>query len=199
MEGAELKAWRKEQRAALIAARMALSSAAHKAASQAILGTLEREFPGLVRHRVGFCWPYQREVNPLPFIDRLLAAGGTAAMPVVLGKGLPLEFRPWDRTTRMAKGVYDIPHPDEGEPVVPGALLVPIVGFDAGRYRLGYGGGYFDRTLAAYPVRPIAIAVGFALGRLETIHPQPHDIPMDCVVTEEGVLWGDPSLRERLG
>jgi 5-formyltetrahydrofolate cyclo-ligase len=64
---------------------------------------------------------------------------------------------------------------------------VPLLGFDAAGYRLGQGGGYYDRTLANLPQRPLTIGIGYEFGRLETIHPQPHDIPMDAIVTERGV------------
>ncbi len=67
-------------------------------------------------------------------------------------------------------------------------MLIPLVGFDAQGYRLGYGGGYFDRTLAALSPRPRTIGVGFELGRLATIDPQPHDIPFDIIVTEAGIF-----------
>ena len=68
------------------------------------------------------------------------------------------------------------------------AGLAPLVGFDSCGYRLGYGGGYYDRTLAAATPKPLAIGVGFELSRLDTIHPQPHDVPMDFIVTEELVI-----------
>jgi 5-formyltetrahydrofolate cyclo-ligase len=79
--------------------------------------------------------------------------------------------------------------------VRPTVLLVPLVGFDAQGYRLGYGGGYYDRTLAAMTPRARAIGVGYELGRLETIHPQPHDVPMDAIVTEAGV-FETPARRD---
>ena len=87
----------------------------------------------------------------------------------------------------MTKGVFDLPVPDGTEVVRPEVLLIPPVGFDAQGYRLGYGGGYFDRTLAALSPQPLKIAVGFELSRIATIHPQPHDVPMDFVVTEAGI------------
>jgi 5-formyltetrahydrofolate cyclo-ligase len=74
--------------------------------------------------------------------------------------------------------------PDSGEIVVPDLLVVPLVGFDAQGYRLGYGGGFYDRTIAAMPAKPRTIGVGFELGRLLTIYPEPHDIPLDSVITE---------------
>lgn len=85
---------------------------------------------------------------------------------------------------RMASGIWNIPMPAEGEWLQPEVLLVPLLGFDGSGYRLGYGGGYYDRTLAAMPAKPLAIGIGFELSRLATIHPQPHDVRMDLIVTE---------------
>lgn len=185
---AEINAWRKAQRAALMAARQALDAAAHRAASRAILERLEPDFAGLVSRLVGIYWPIRRELDPLPFVRRLIDAGGAAALPMVVGKGQPLEFRRWSPGTKMAVGVYDIPYPAEGPAVAPDVLLVPLLGFDAAGYRLGYGAGYYDRTIASFAARPRLIGVGFELGRLATIYPQPHDIPMDVVITERGVF-----------
>src|SRR5690606_21931832 len=89
---------------------------------------------------------------------------------------------------KLGRGIWNIPIPAEREPVRPTALLVPVVGFDAAGYRLGYGGGYYDRTLALLEPRPLTIGVGYAGARLDTIHPQPHDIPLDAIVTEAGVV-----------
>ena len=80
--------------------------------------------------------------------------------------------------------MWNIPTPQKRDIVIPHAVLAPLVGFDLECYRLGYGGGYFDRTLAALSPRPLAIGVGFELSRIRTIYPQPFDIPMDVVVTE---------------
>ena len=83
--------------------------------------------------------------------------------------------------------MWGIPIPEKREITLPQAVLAPLVGFDRECYRLGYGGGYFDRTLAALQPRPLAIGVGFELSQLETIHPQDFDIPMDLIVTEAGL------------
>jgi 5,10-methenyltetrahydrofolate synthetase len=80
--------------------------------------------------------------------------------------------------------VWNIPIPEAREVVVPQAVLAPLVGFDRQCYRLGYGGGYFDRTLAALSPRPLAIGVGFEMSQIETIFPQSFDIPMEVIVTE---------------
>ena len=93
----------------------------------------------------------------------------------------------------MRAGVYDIPVPDGTEIVVPDMAVVPMNGFDARGYRLGYGGGFFDRTLAALERKPISIGVGFDLARMPTIHPQPHDVAMDFIVTEAGAYRVEPA------
>ena len=114
--------------------------------------------------------------------------GQTVELPVVVRRAAPMEFRPWRPGIRMVPGIWNIPVPAEGDPVLPDTLLVPLVGFDARGYRLGHGGGYYDRTLATMPRRPRTIGIGFESLRLATIHPQPHDIPMDLIVTEAGAL-----------
>jgi 5-formyltetrahydrofolate cyclo-ligase len=84
----------------------------------------------------------------------------------------------------MVQGTWKIPMPESGEAVFPDLLVVPLVGFDRQGYRLGYGGGFYDRTIAALPERPRTVGVGFELGRLETICPQSHDIPLERIITE---------------
>jgi 5-formyltetrahydrofolate cyclo-ligase len=86
----------------------------------------------------------------------------------------------------MAAGLWDIPYPRDGAAVTPSMLLIPLVGFDAAGHRLGNGGGFYDRTLAMLAPRPIAIGVGYELGRLADIAPASHDQPMDVIVTEAG-------------
>ena len=96
-------------------------------------------------------------------------------------------YRRWRPGDPLIDGVWGIPIPQKREITLPQAVLAPLVGFDRQCYRLGYGGGYFDRTLAALTPRPVAIGVGFELSQLETIHPQDFDIPMDLIVTEAGL------------
>jgi 5-formyltetrahydrofolate cyclo-ligase len=187
----EIAAWRKEQRQILMAARGALGPTRHRAKSRAIAARLEQFLPELRRGIVGIYWPIRREFDPLPFARRLIAAGGEVALPVVIRLGLPLEFRRWNDETKMATGVYDIPYPAAGGGVAPAVLIVPLLGFDDAGYRLGYGAGYYDRTFASFAAKPLALGVGFAVGRVATIYPQPHDIAMDHVMTEEGSLRRD--------
>jgi 5-formyltetrahydrofolate cyclo-ligase len=93
-------------------------------------------------------------------------------------------FRLWSETAEMEEGRYGIPVPRATAEVRPDVVLLPLVGFDGANYRLGYGGGYYDRTLAGLEPRPRTIGLGFELSRLPTVHPQPHDIPLDEIVTE---------------
>ena len=182
----ELAAWRRARRQEITAARQALPAALHREKSRAVERHLDGFFASLAALLVGIYWPIRHEFDPLPFARRLIAAGGAVALPVVVGEEMPLEFRRWSPGARMEKGVYDIPYPAEGPAVAPAALVVPLLGFDEAGYRLGYGAGFYDRTLASYGAKPLAIGVGFELGRLSTIQPQPHDIAMDYILTEAG-------------
>jgi len=185
---AEIRGWRKAERARLIAERMGLCGEARARHNAAITGVLQRLLsPDMI---IGFYWPIRGEYDARKLITALLDRGGRAAMPVILQKGAPLVFRAWHPDVRMENGFWDIPVPADDDRVVPTTLLVPLVGFDDTGYRLGYGGGYYDRTLASLPASPLAIGVGYELAHLRTIYPQPHDIPMSAIVTEGRVQRG---------
>lgn len=187
MDATEVKSWRRTTRAALIERRMAVPPATRRQWAAAIEPALEALIRGSGARTVGFYWPFKAEFDPRATVKRLLASGFRAALPVVVEKKQPMIFRLWTPATEMTNGIWDIPVPKDSETVVPDLLLAPVVGFDAAHYRLGYGGGYFDRTLGSLAPRPIAIGVGFELGRLATIYPQSFDVPMNHVVTEAGV------------
>jgi len=180
--------WRKAQRRRLIAVRLAMGEAERSALSAAIEAALEARLPPGRQPVVAGYWPIRGEFDPLPYLQRVLDAGGRVALPVTLCADAPLAFRLWTPDTQMEAGRWDISHPAEGLPVTPSALLIPLVGFDAAGHRLGYGGGFYDRTLAALSPRPLAIGVGFEAGRLADIAPAAHDQPMDVVVTEAGAF-----------
>ena len=187
MEGAELRAWRRSQRQRLLALRTGLPPAERRLWGQEIearLRALLSERPGII---LGVYWPFQAEFDPRGLIDWLIAAGSAVALPAVVDRKGPLEYRAWQPGETLVDGVWNIPTPEKRDIVIPAAVLAPLVGFDRDRYRLGYGGGYFDRTLAALSPRPLAVGVGFELSRLETIHPQDFDVPMDVIITEVAV------------
>jgi len=186
MEGAELKAWRRSQRERLIALRQALPAAERRDWGNRIeaeLRALLAERPGIL----GVYWPFRAEFDPRPLIDWAVAGGRTVALPVVVDKKGPLEYRTWRPGEPLADGVWNIPVPEKREVVTPTMVLAPLVGFDEACYRLGYGGGYFDRTLGAMAPRALAIGIGFEAQRLETIYPQSFDVPMALIVTEAGI------------
>jgi 5-formyltetrahydrofolate cyclo-ligase len=186
MDPAETKTWRRAERERLIALRMALPSAVRRDAGERIAAAL-REIVAKRPGVLGVYWPFRAEFDPRPLIGDLVASGREVALPVVIDKKGPLEYRAWKPGETLVAGVWDIPIPEKREIVIPSMVLAPLVGFDRACYRLGYGGGYFDRTLAALAPRPLAIGVGFAVQEIQSIYPQPFDIPMDLIVTEAGV------------
>jgi 5,10-methenyltetrahydrofolate synthetase len=184
----ELAAWRKAQRETLLAARQAVPAAVRAAHSVSINAWLDAGLGHLGRDVVlGLCWPFKAEFDTRHFAARLRRSGVQTALPVVRGSGQGLEFRLWSPGTKLERGVYGIPFPSDSATVLPDLLLVPPVGMDAQGFRLGYGGGYFDRTLAAQQLRPLCIAVGFEISRIASIRPQSHDVRMDGLVTERGL------------
>ena len=192
MEWREVNKWRREMRNEILAARLARPLAVRKATRDKIVAHLSREMPWLGRDGFGFYWPFRGELDLRDFAGAATSGGGAMALPVVVTEKQPVEFWEWRPETKMVPGVWSIPVPASRKPIQPPALLIPLLGFDDAGYRLGYGGGYYDRTLAACAEKPLAIGVGYAADRLATIHPQPHDIPMDAIVTEEGVRWISP-------
>lgn len=182
----DLKAWRKAQRAALLARRQAVPLEQHREWTAVMTRRLVGGFPLLGGMTVGLYWPFQGEFDARFAIREFRQRGAVAALPEVVQKAAPLRFREWWPGVPTTPGVYDLPVPDTPV-VVPQALLIPPVGFDQRGYRLGYGGGFFDRTLAAIKPEPLKIGVAFELSRIDTIHPQAYDIPMDFIVTEAGI------------
>jgi 5-formyltetrahydrofolate cyclo-ligase len=144
----EVKAWRRVERARLIAARVATSAGQRRATRERVRAMLA-DVPELRGSTVGFYWPFRGEIDLVGFVRELTTADGRAALPVLVAKGQPLAFWRWEHGMEMRPGIWDIPVPVVAEPVEPECLLVPLVGFDDQGYRLGYGGGFYDRTIAA--------------------------------------------------
>jgi 5-formyltetrahydrofolate cyclo-ligase len=184
MGWAETRAWRGTARSRLIAARIALPAEQRAAWTARLSANLEPVLAG-AEPPISFYWPIRAEPDLRPLMQALDEAGVAVALPVAIRLGEPLSFRRWQRGAEMERGLWEIPVPREGEPVVPRTLIAPLVGYDGENYRLGYGGGFFDRTLAGLGGRAVAIGVGFSLFALETIDPQPHDRPMIRVLTEQ--------------
>lgn len=179
-------AWRRALRRELLAQRATLDAAAHAALSAAIVTRLRAALPR--PQVVAFCWPIKHEPDVRAAVDAWVAEGAKAALPVVVGADQPLAFRAWTAASSLQPDRYGIPTPMDGDWLQPDLILLPLNGFDAAGYRMGYGGGYFDRTLAALVSRPLAVGVGFEINRLPTIRPEPHDQRLDWIVTEQGAF-----------
>ncbi|MGH8762016.1 MAG: 5-formyltetrahydrofolate cyclo-ligase, partial [Nitrosospira sp.] len=171
----------------LMARRELISKEEHRCWSMAITRSLEQGFPSLQKSAVGFCWPHRGEYDPRPAMDYLREHGATLALPEIVSKHEAMHFRKWWREAPMKIGAYAIPIPDNTNPVTVDAVIIPMIGFDRRGFRLGYGGGFFDRTLVAIDPKPLVIGVAFEILRLHSVHPQEHDIPMDFIVTEAGI------------
>lgn len=167
-------------------AREALDDVRHQALNEALCSHLDLLLAELAPQCLAFCWPWRREPDLRAWMERWLQAapGRLAALPVVQEKHAAMHFRQWLPGAPMAMDRYGIPYPDGSAEVRPDVVLVPLNAFDAAGFRLGYGGGYFDRTLAALDA--LAVGVGFELGRVDSVLPQAHDLPMDWIVTEAG-------------
>ncbi|NPT55626.1 5-formyltetrahydrofolate cyclo-ligase [Paraburkholderia elongata] len=179
---------KKALRRTLLEARLqAASEPAHNAA-------LSRRILDALKHygvrSVGFYWPLAGEFDARAAIAIWLAADSQreASLPVVKERGVPLEFHAWAPDTPMKIGHHKIAEPTSGRVVIPDLLFVPCVGFDADGYRLGYGGGYYDRTLATWPgsKKPLTVGIAYEACRTDTLRREAHDMPLDLIVTEAG-------------
>jgi len=180
-----IKQWRQDQRARLLAQRRTIAPADRQRAAQVIGDKLSELVAADGCATIGLFWPIKQEINLLPWSEELARERKVVlCLPVVVQRGEPLEYWRWRSGEPLQRGFWDIPIPATRDVVVPDLMLAPLVGFDRANYRLGYGGGYFDRTLALLPRRPVVAGVGFAFSELATIFPQPHDIPLEVVLTE---------------
>ena len=182
----QLAQQRLEWRKALLSARKSMAAGTRSTADAALDATLRAALSGISGGVLAFYWPIQSEFDARPAVTAWLAQGGQrqAALPVVTAKQQPLKFRAWTPGTVMQAAGFGTSVPSTGEWLVPTVLLIPLVGCDDAGYRLGYGGGFYDRTLAALHPKPRSIGIGYASGRLATIHPQAYDLKLDAVLTD---------------
>lgn len=134
-------------------------------------------------------WPVRDEVDVLPLLGKLGERGCKVALPCVSGRGVPLVFRLWRPEDRLRQGAFGIMEPADAPPVVPDVVLVPVVAFDAGCNRLGYGAGFYDRTLAAIRAegKVLAAGIGCEAQKFDSVPAEGHDVAMDMIVTEKAV------------
>lgn len=168
---------------------------------------------------IGAYWPIKGEFDPLPALyrwqeDAILSqesegnngqahAGRAEAatenianrsprkigLPVVNKVHKTLTFHAWYPGCPMEEDAYGIPKPKDTEVIVPTLLFVPCVGYGPGGFRLGYGGGFYDRTLATLQPRPFTVGLGYSHGWLPELEPEPHDVALDAILNDKGVVW----------
>lgn len=179
--------WRKAERTRLVAARRRIGEAERARLEAGVIEALRALLHDMRGAAVSWYWPIRGEPDLRPLMRSAERMGLDCALPVVVQRGRPMTFRRWTQGAAMERGIWDIPVPSDGEDLAPDVILAPVVGFDRFCYRLGNGGGYFDRTLAALAKPARAIGVGYAEAEIATIYPQWHDIPMACIVNELGM------------
>ncbi len=146
---------------------------------------------------IGAYWPIKGEFDPLPALHRWKEDGELMDEPQRRRIGLPvidkvhktLTFHVWYPGCPMQEDAYGIPKPKDTELIVPTLLFVPCLGYGPGGFRLGYGGGFYDRTLAALAPRPFTVGLGFTSGFVDDFEPEPHDQPLDAILNDNGVVW----------
>ncbi|KQP56271.1 5-formyltetrahydrofolate cyclo-ligase [Methylobacterium sp. Leaf108] len=174
-------------REAVLARRDGLSPEARRDGSVAVADAVMAIDALAGAQIVGAFWPIRSEVDPRPLIDRLFARGQRVALPKVTPEGLV--FREWKAGEALVAGRFGLSEPrDDLPPLDPTALIVPLAAFDRRGHRIGYGRGYYDRAIARLsgngPVLTIGIA--FAVQEIEAVPAEPHDRPLDHLVTEAG-------------
>ncbi|MBO9432112.1 5-formyltetrahydrofolate cyclo-ligase [Sulfitobacter sp. R18_1] len=178
--------FRTAERARLLQARQQLSVQERAAMTANLIATLETLITPQPDMKIAVYWPIRGELDLRAWITKAHAAGALVLLPVVTRKDAPLSFRTWQPGCAMERGLWNIPVPMSGVEAVPDIVISPLLGVDETCYRLGNGGGYYDRTLAQLDPPPKVIGVGFSHCRMPTIFPMPWDIPMDTAVLSDG-------------
>ena len=195
---ADQKALKAQWRQQLLQARLRLEDRlARNDALQRVMRVWLVERPDEV---IGAYWPIKGEFDPLPALFRWQEAGMEAdalaasrrrkiGLPVINKATRTLTFHRWYPGCPMEEDAYGIPKPKDTEIVEPTLLFVPCLGYGPGGYRLGYGGGFYDRTLNELKPRPFTVGLSYSIGFLPDLEPEPHDIPLDAVLNDHGVAW----------
>lgn len=190
--GQDTAGWRDRQRQQLRGLRRSVPATEREQLDAAIVRNLAAQLADRDTRCIAVYWPLPGEPDLKAWYEEARQAGVRLALPEVVGTDQPLIFRRWDLGAPLGLDALKIPCPAGAEVVTPDTIVAPCLGFDADRFRLGNGGGYYDRTLGNLPRRPCTIGVAYQRLLLPSIRPQPHDVPMDMVVTEKMVFSGMP-------
>lgn len=182
-----IDARRRAQRLALRARRNAIEPEARAALDNAVAAQLDRLLEGHAADILAVYWPIRGEPDLRTWYEKLRQTGHLLALPAVVARRKPLEFRPWHAQEDLVRDALGIPCPPGPAIVEPDLIVMPCVAFNMQGYRLGAGGGYYDRTLAALDGRPMTVGIAYERQRLDSFTPAAHDVPLDAIVTEEAV------------
>jgi 5,10-methenyltetrahydrofolate synthetase len=191
----DVSRFRKSERSRLYKKRRELTSPERTEKTAALIDRLRLVLESIDFQTISLYWPIRGEPDLRPLMGELCKAGRTVLLPVVVQKQSPLTFRPWQPGCKMVRGSWNIPVPEEGPSLLPEVVIAPLVGVDADFYRLGNGGGYYDRTLAALPVKPFTVGAGFSFCRIPSIFPMPWDVPMNKIVLDIGADTAEQANR----
>ncbi len=178
-----LRAEKSALRAQALAARAALIA---PGAPEALARHVLAAAPPPETTIAGF-WPMGEEMDARPLLHALHARGHRILLPVTPRRGMPLSFRPWQPGIAMLPGRFGTQHPEASEEATPDWLLIPLLAFDAAGNRLGYGGGFYDRTLALMPAAH-RLGIAYAAQQVPRVPVGPTDIPLHAIATEAGLL-----------
>ncbi|WP_334106200.1 5-formyltetrahydrofolate cyclo-ligase [Methylobacillus sp.] len=178
---------RKQARDRLLQERAATGKEARDRLDEALMGHFSALLQYIHGRHIGCYWPIRGEFNSVPLMMSLHKSGSSVSLPMVDDENKQLVFCKWHPEALMARDKVGVPYPADTEYEQPEILLIPLVGFDAQGYRLGYGAGYYDRTLHHMKPPPIAIGIGYEAGLLESINPHEMDVPMEFILTERGL------------
>jgi 5-formyltetrahydrofolate cyclo-ligase len=169
------------------AGRAAIPNSARAGAAKSVAEHFFKAVPLGPRDIVAGYWRIKDEMDCQPILIRLMDSFQPVCLPVVLGDDLPLELRLWEQGAALYEAGFGTLAPSELSPQVePDVIVMPLLGFDKRGTRLGYGGGYYDRTLERLSKRPRLVGIAFAAQEIDLIPHEPHDIPLDMIVTEQG-------------
>ncbi|MGR3722060.1 5-formyltetrahydrofolate cyclo-ligase [Abyssibius alkaniclasticus] len=174
--------WRRAERQAKIAARLATSADERAEIAARVAAGLDALIDFSAKPTISLYWPFRGELDLRRWMADAHGRGATIALPLVVAKAQPLAFRRWFPGCAMTRGIWNIPIPENGPEITPNVIVAPLVGYDERNYRLGYGGGFFDRTIAGIAGTRLVIGVGHPSAKTDGFVPHEHDIPMDVIL-----------------